>query len=80
MATWQVQSAKQRFSEVIRAAEAGEPQHITRHGERVAVIIDIQVVDGLLAATAIERDLVLVTRNVRDLEGTGAQVLNPFVD
>lgn len=41
MTTWQLQSAKQRFSEVIRAAETGEPQFITRHGEPVAVVIDI---------------------------------------
>jgi len=38
---WQVQEAKQRFSEVLRAAEAGEPQIVTKHGEAVAVIIDI---------------------------------------
>jgi len=38
---WQVQEAKQRFSEVLRAAKSGEPQIVTRHGEEVAVIIDI---------------------------------------
>lgn len=38
---WQVQDAKQRFSEVLRAAVAGEPQIVTRHGEEVAVVIDI---------------------------------------
>ena len=38
---WQVQDAKQRFSEVLRAAEAGEPQVVTRHGVEVAVVIDI---------------------------------------
>jgi prevent-host-death family protein len=37
---WQVQEAKQRFSEVLRAAE-DEPQIVTKHGEEVAVIIDI---------------------------------------
>jgi prevent-host-death family protein len=37
---WQVQEAKQRFSEVLRAAE-GEPQIVTKHGEEVAVVIDI---------------------------------------
>jgi|GEM_PF-329854 len=41
MSTWQVQTAKQRFSEVLREAEAGVPQFITRHGKEVAVIIDI---------------------------------------
>jgi prevent-host-death family protein len=37
---WQVQEAKQRFSEVLRAAEE-EPQIVTRHGREIAVIIDI---------------------------------------
>lgn len=40
-AHWQVQEAKQRFSEVLRAAEKEGPQTITRHGEDVAVIVDI---------------------------------------
>jgi len=38
---WQVQEAKQRFSEVLRAAETGEPQIVTKHGQEVAVVIDI---------------------------------------
>lgn len=33
--------------------------------------------DGLLAATAPVHDLVLVTRNVRDVQGTGARLLDP---
>ena len=37
----------------------------------------IPTIDGLLAATALEHDLVLVTRNVRDVAGTGARVLDP---
>ncbi|WP_029030389.1 type II toxin-antitoxin system VapC family toxin [Salinarimonas rosea] len=35
--------------------------------------------DGILAATAIVHDLVLVTRNVRDVARSGAKLLNPFV-
>lgn len=38
---WQVQEAKQRFSEVLRRAHDKGPQVITRHGEDVAVIIDM---------------------------------------
>jgi prevent-host-death family protein len=38
---WQVQEAKQRFSEVLRAASRGEAQIVTRHGEEIAVVIDI---------------------------------------
>ena len=38
---WQVQEAKQRFSELIRTAHAEGPQVVTRHGEVIAVVIDI---------------------------------------
>ena len=38
----------------------------------------VPVVDGMLAATALERDLVLVTRNTADIERTGVAVVNPF--
>jgi len=38
---WQIQDAKQRFSEMIRAVEHEGPQVITRHGEEVAVVVDI---------------------------------------
>jgi predicted nucleic acid-binding protein len=37
----------------------------------------VPTVDGLLAATALVHDLVLVTRNVRDVAATGVQVLDP---
>ncbi len=38
---WQIQDAKQRFSEMIRAVMNEGPQVITRHGEDVAVVVDI---------------------------------------
>jgi prevent-host-death family protein len=38
---WQIQDAKQRFSEMIRAVVSEGPQVITRHGEDVAVVVDI---------------------------------------
>lgn len=37
------------------------------------------VIDGLLAATALEHELVLATRNVRDYENSGLSVLHPWV-
>jgi prevent-host-death family protein len=40
MATvWQLQEAKQRFSEVVRQAEDDGPQVVTRHGQEVVVVI-----------------------------------------
>lgn len=44
---------------------------------RLNVPDPIPTVDGLLAATALVHDLVLVTRNVRDVSNTGARVLDP---
>jgi predicted nucleic acid-binding protein len=36
------------------------------------------VADGMIAATALERDLTLVTRNVRDFAIQGVRILNPW--
>ncbi len=38
----------------------------------------LPAIDSLLAATALEHDLVLVTRNVRDFDGLPVQVFNPW--
>ncbi len=38
---WQVQDAKQRFSELLRTAHVDGPQIVTRHGVQIAVVIDI---------------------------------------
>ena len=36
---WTVQDAKAKFSAVVEAAMAGEPQHVTRRGEPAVVIV-----------------------------------------
>lgn len=38
----------------------------------------LPVMDGLLAATALQHNLILATRNVADFEGTGIQLVNPW--
>ena len=35
-------------------------------------------IDGLIAATALEHDLTLVTRNVKDFAGLGVPIVNPW--
>jgi predicted nucleic acid-binding protein len=40
----------------------------------------LPVVDGLIAATAKVNGLTVVTRNAKDFERSGVQVLNPFGD
>jgi antitoxin Phd len=39
---WQLQEAKQRFSELVRHARAEGPQVVTKHGEEVAVVVSIE--------------------------------------
>jgi len=39
---WQVQEAKQRFSELLRRVTSDGPQYVTKHGKDVAVVIDIE--------------------------------------
>ena len=36
---WQVQEAKQRFSELVRRTLEEGPQVVTRHGEEVVVVV-----------------------------------------
>ena len=40
--------------------------------------IGLASMDGLLAAAALSNDLTLVTRNVRDFEGLGVKLLDPW--
>lgn len=38
----------------------------------------IPAIDALIAASALERGLILVTRNVSDFDGTGVEILDPW--
>ena len=40
----------------------------------------LPVIDGLLAATALQHDLTLVTRNTKDVARTRVPLFNPWVD
>lgn len=65
--TWQLQEAKARFSELVRAAEDGEVQVVTKHGAPAVVVVDVatyerltapgrSLVDALLAAPRFAAD------------------------
>jgi toxin FitB len=45
---------------------------------RLSAARPIPVIDGLFSATALVRGMTLVTRNVRDIAGTGVGVINPW--
>ncbi len=39
---WQLQEAKNKFSEVVNHAQTEGPQEISRHGEKAAVVISFE--------------------------------------
>lgn len=42
--------------------------------------VQVSVIDGLLAATAVQHNLTLVTRDTRDVAATGVPLFNPWTD
>ncbi len=47
--SWQLQEAKNRFSEVVQLAKSEGPQVVTLRGERAAVILSAMDYDNLVA-------------------------------
>jgi predicted nucleic acid-binding protein len=47
-------------------------------GERQLAGRPMNIADGMIAATALEQDLVVVTRNVKDFAGLGVAVFSPW--
>lgn len=66
--SWQVQEAKQRFSELIRAAHADGPQVVTRHGEEIAVVVDIADYHRLKGGAAEFKDYLRSGQAIEDLD------------
>lgn len=42
MKTWQLQEAKAKLSELVEKAMDGEPQLVTKHGEKAVVVLDYE--------------------------------------
>ncbi len=48
MQDWQLQDAKNRFSEVVKRAKDEGPQTVTVHGQRAAVVVSALEFDALV--------------------------------
>ena len=55
MAQWALQDAKNRFSAVVNAALAGEPQQVTRRGQPAVVVIAVEEYEQLCQAEKASR-------------------------
>ncbi|HLY67941.1 MAG TPA: type II toxin-antitoxin system Phd/YefM family antitoxin [Chloroflexota bacterium] len=77
---WQVQEAKQRFSELLRAAKLNGPQVVTRHGEEIAVVIDIAEYHRLRGDVADFKDFLRSGPDFEDLELARSRELPREID
>ena len=68
MTAWQVQEAKQRFSEVLRQAHTDGPQIVTRHGVEIAVLMDIEEYRRLRAARLDFKEFLRAGPDLSELE------------
>ncbi len=87
-----IESVRRRDPRSAQALEVWLAEVIATQGERILPVDEaiadrwgrfnvpdpLPPIDGLLAATASVHGLTLVTRNVRHVERTGVELLNPF--
>jgi predicted nucleic acid-binding protein len=73
LAQW-LESLVERFGDRLLPIDAA----VAKQWGELNVPDPVPTVDGLLAATALEHELTLVTRNVRDVARTGVRLLDPF--
>ena len=57
-ATWRLEEAKARFSEVVRRARTEGPQHVTVRGRDAVVVIAVEELARLLPPAAPQQPLV----------------------
>ncbi|MEJ2085548.1 MAG: type II toxin-antitoxin system VapC family toxin [Acidobacteriota bacterium] len=87
-----IESIRLRDRDAAAALDSWLHRVVARHGDRIVssdqpiadawgrlnVPDPLPVVDGLLVATAKVKGLTLATRNVKDIERTGIDFVNPF--
>ena len=73
MNRWALQDAKNRFSAVVDAALAGEPQQVTRRGKPAVVVLSVKQYERILAhppdnATSFIEHLLAIPKGDDELE------------
>ena len=76
---WVEDDLKKRFKgRILDITEEIAGQWGEMQGESEKKGRKMPVIDGLIAATAIEENLTVVTRNTKDIENSGAMIINPW--
>ena len=64
---WQLQSAKNRFSEVVQEAQKGEPQLVTKNGKAAVYVVDCETFDRTIGKSVPDKKMVLIKRPHKDI-------------
>ena len=64
---WQVQTAKQRFSELVERAVTEGPQVVTKHGRETVVVLDIDEYRRLTAPRMDFKEFLMTMPRIEDL-------------
>jgi prevent-host-death family protein len=78
--SWQVQEAKQRFSELVRRAQDEGPQIVTRHGEEIVVVVAVDEYRRATGATADFKDFLTAAPDLGQLQFERSTEPAPVVD
>ncbi len=65
---WQLQTAKNRFSELVREARRGKPQLVTKNGEPVVYVVDYAQYQEQIRTQEHDKKSILLARPHKDIE------------
>lgn len=66
--TWQLQTAKNRFSELVKEAQKGQPQLVTKNGKAAVYVVDCETFDRTAGASTPDKKRVLLERPHKEIE------------
>ena len=65
---WQIQNAKNRFSELVEKAAKGEPQLVTKNNKPIVYVIDVATYEKKIKRAVKSKKAVLLSRPHKELE------------
>lgn len=66
--SWQLQTAKNKFSELVQEAQKGNPQLVTKNGKAAVYVVDCETFDRTVDRSAPDKKRVLLARPHKDIE------------
>jgi prevent-host-death family protein len=66
--SWQIQTAKNRFSELVEKASRGEPQLVTKNNKPIAYVIDVKTYEKKIKGEKKSMKTVLLSRPHKGIE------------